>query len=821
MKLKAKKSNAKGTKSFEVEHWFDALDWESFAFQRECWQAYLAGKHGLLNAPTGSGKTYAVMLGILEEYIRDPALFRKSGIRILWVTPIRALAEEIRLSAERACEALDIPWQVAIRTGDTTTAERGKQMKSLPQILITTPESIHLMLAQKDYPARFSELRALVVDEWHELMGSKRGVQMELAISRFKSISRDLRIWGISATIGNLEEAAEVLLGNDIAADDRVMIRADIHKPLEVISILPDEVEIMPWSGHLGVKLMEKLLPIIHQSKSCLIFTNTRSQAEIWYQKLLDADPDLAGIIALHHSSISKDLRQWVENALHDGTLKAVVCTSSLDLGVDFRPVDTIIQIGGPKGVARFVQRAGRSGHQPGALSRIYFLPTHSLELIEAAALREAIKQEKVESRIPYIRSFDVLAQYLVTLAVSEGFTKEQIRKEILSTHCYESIHEDEFNWVLAYICSGGDTLQLYDEFHKVVFRDGVYRVESRKIAMRHRLSIGTIVSDNMLQVNMLRGGYLGMIEERFITQLKPGSIFWFAGRFLEFVQIKDMKAVVRKTEKRSGLIPAWLGGRLPLSAQLGEVLRNKLYEAFQPDPEDPELKFIQPLIAMQAKRSAIPSPNELLIEQFESKDGFHLYVYPFEGRFVHEAMSSLLAYRMARIVPKSFSMASNDYGFEMLSDKKFEVNEKNLREWLSPENLFEDLRSAINSFQMASAKFRDIAVISGLVFQGYPSKAVKERHLKSSTQLLFKVLVENDPKNLLLRQAFDEAMSFQVEEGRLLQCMQRISGHRIILKELKEPSPLAFPIWVDRLRQQMSNESLEDRVKKMQLDFG
>ena len=376
------------------EAWFAKKGWTPFPFQRKTWAAYLGGTHGLVNAPTGSGKTYSLIIPILLDFIRNHPQQRdkqNNGLQAIWITPIRALTREIQSAAQRAVEDLGLRWQVAIRSGDTPQSERARQKRKPPELLITTPESLHLLLATKGYPKLFANLQCIVVDEWHELLGSKRGVQTELALSRLKGMLPGLRTWGISATIGNMDEALEVLLGETLHNGRYEVIRADIAKEIEVTSVLPDEIERFPWAGHLGTSLLAKVVPIIEQSKSTLIFTNTRAQCEIWYQGLLEVAPDLAGIIAMHHGSIARDLRDWVEDALHAGTLKAVVCTSSLDLGVDFRPVETIVQIGSPKGVARFMQRAGRSGHQPGALSRIYFVPTHSLELMEAAALRMAI----------------------------------------------------------------------------------------------------------------------------------------------------------------------------------------------------------------------------------------------------------------------------------------------------------------------------------------------------------------------------------------------------------------------------------------------
>ena len=803
--------------------WFAARGWDPFEFQLEAWDAYLGGWSGLVNAPTGSGKTYSLMLPVILEFIRNNPNYKSkknNGIQAIWITPIRALSKEIELSARRVIEGLNIGWKVGIRSGDTSVAQRAKQKLKPPELLITTPESLHLLLAQKGYAEFFSTLKVVIADEWHELMGSKRGVQVELALSRLKSIVPGLKIWGISATIGNMDQAIEVLLGNYYHEKKFKLIRAEIEKKVEVISILPETLEKMPWSGHLGIHLLHRVVEIVKASTTTLIFTNTRSFAEIWYQKLLDRAPELSGLIAMHHGSISQELRNWVEDQLHEGKLKAVVCTSSLDLGVDFRPVETVIQVGSPKGVARFLQRAGRSGHQPGATSRIYFVPTHSLELMEAAALREAIRQKIVEDRLPYIRSFDVLIQYLMTLAVSDGFKQEEILPEIRNTFSFSSISDEEWYWLLNFMTTGGDSLQAYDEYRKVIIDRGVYKVENRAIAMRHRLSIGTIVGDSSLFIRFVSGKYLGTIEESFISRLSPGDVFWFAGKNLELVRIKEMEVHVRKSNRKSGAVPSWQGGRMPLSSQMSAMIRYKLAELVEGNEFDEEMKFLKPLFELQKYRSHLPGKHEFLIEYFQSSEGYHVTMYPFEGRFVHEGMAALVAYRIAQIQPITFSLAMNDYGFELLSDQPIPIEEAIETDMLGLDNLLKDIQASINSTEMARRKFRDIAAISGLVFKGYPGKPVKDRHLQSSSQLFFNVFHDYEAHNLLLRQSFEEVMDFQLEEVRLRKALKRIASQKIILTTPDKPTPFGFPIMVDGMREKLTSEKLEDRIKRMALQY-
>ena len=803
--------------------WFHERKWKVFDFQKETWQSYLDGLSGLVNAPTGSGKTYSLLVPIILEFIKnqsDHKTKKNNGLQAIWITPIRALGKEIELSAKRAVEGMDVNWRVGVRTGDTSTKERARQKEKPPEFLITTPESLHLLFTQKDHGTFFKDLKTIVVDEWHELMGSKRGVQMELALSRLKAVNPSLKIWGISATIGNMDQSLQVLLGNSYKNTRYKLIRSDQKKEIEVTSIFPDELERMPWAGHLGIQLLEKIIPIIQSSTTTLIFTNTRSFAEIWYQKLLDKAPELSGLIAMHHGSISQQLRHWVEDQLHAGKLKAVICTSSLDLGVDFRPVETVIQVGSPKGVARFLQRAGRSGHQPGAISKIYFLPTNSLELVEAAALREGMNKGIVEDRIPYLRSFDVLIQYLITLAVSDGFKPDEIYKEVKSTFCFSSISQEEWGWLLSFITTGGAALTAYDDYRKVIVEDGLYKVENRRIAMMHRLSIGTIVGDTNLLVRYVTGKRLGTIEEYFISRLNPGDVFWFAGHNLELVRIKEMEVHVRKSNRKSGRVPSWQGGRMPLSSQMSEMIRIKIDEAAEGKESDAEMTFLKPLMELQRLRSHLPKKNEFLIEYLTSPEGYHVLMYPFEGRFVHEGMAALLAYRISLIKPITFSIAMNDYGFELLSDQEIPIAEAVETDVLSTENLFADIQASINSTEMARRKFRDIAAIAGLVFKGYPGQPIKNKHLQSSSQLFFNVFHDYESHNLLLLQAMEEVMDFQLEEARLRKALERINGQKIIITEPKQPTPFAFPIMVDRMREKLTSEKLEDRIKKMVMKF-
>ena len=804
--------------------WLETIGWELADFQAAAIKAYLEGKNGLVNAPTGSGKTFSLLFPALIEFMNAQANYKMAkapGLQVIWITPLRALTKDLQRNMQWAIDALQMPWRVGIRTGDMENEEKKLQRKGLPEVLLITPESLHLLFTQKENSSLFSTLKLVVVDEWHELLGSKRGVQTELGLARLNSLVAKLRIWGISATIGNMDQALEILLGPGFPKEKACLIGSAIQKKIIVESVLPDEVEQLPWAGHLGINLLEKVMEIVFRSATTLLFTNTRSQTEIWYRFIAEKHPELAGLVALHHGSLDKEIRTWVEDNLHKEKLKLVICTSSLDLGVDFRPVESVIQVGSPKSIARFLQRAGRSGHQPGATSKIYFVPTHSLELIEAVALRQGIDNNKLEERMPYVQSFDVLVQYAVTLAVGEGFQEKKLFDEVRNTYAYQYLNRSEWEWILAFISTGGSSLSAYDEFKKVDIIQGLWKVSDRRTAMRHRLSMGTIVSDTSMKIQFVGGRHLGTVEEYFISRLNAGDVFSFAGMNLEYIQSRGMTAFVRKTNKEKSTVPSWMGGRIPLSSQLSSFIRQQVESALDDSNQEPELLKLRPLMELQQERSALPKRNQLLIEQFETKDGFHLFLYPFEGRLVHEGMAALLAFRISQIQAISFSLAMNDYGLELLSDEPIDLKSM-LEEYrlFSTDYLLDDIQQSVNSIELARRKFREIASISGLIFQGFPGQMRKAKHLQSSTALLFDVFQEHEPTNLLLRQAYQEAMDQQLEEVRLRQALIRMQSQEIVFRYPEKPSPFSFPIMVDRLRDQLSSEKLEDRIKKMVVQY-
>jgi ATP-dependent helicase Lhr and Lhr-like helicase len=864
-----------------IERWMNGRGWKPFAFQRQCWRAIRDGRHGVLNAPTGSGKTMAVFLGaLLRERSSSPSP------HVVWITPLRALAKDIAQAMQTACDELNTGLKVGVRTGDTSQTEKKRQRSSPPDILVITPESVHVLMSYRDGQALFAGTSVVVIDEWHELVGSKRGVQTELALARIRVLSPDAVVWGISATIGNLDEAMAVLLGSDMEKAE--IVAATSTKKLKMTTLMPKNIDRYPWTGHLGLRMLEEAEKVIRSNNSTLVFTNTRGQAEIWFQRFLDVFPDYAGVMALHHGSLDGDVRSWVEQALKDGRLKVVFCTSSLDLGVDFAPVDAVIQVGSPKGIARFLQRAGRSGHQPGSTSKIWFLPTHALEIVEGGAMRVGIDEGLMEDRQPFDKPIDVLSQWLVTLACGDGFAPDALHREVRSTHAYADLTEEEWQWTLNFVKHGGSSLTAYPEFTKVIDVDGTCIVADRRTALRHRMSIGTIESESAMHVQFINGKRLGTIEESFISRLEPGDHFWFAGRSLEFIKIHEMTALVQKGDARKAAIPRWTGGRMPLSSQMSAMLRSVLHAYAEAGTSNTdraktnaervttnaervttnadhattytgsvarnadsvvtnnrrvtstiELQRIKPLLDLQSDWSIVPRQHQFLIERFTSREGHHLFFYPFEGRLAHEGLAALFALRLSRLKPLTFSMAMNDYGFELLCDQpiplddalsyqRFPIDQAlpnqrhpvdqapSGRGLFTMEDLAADIMASANVSQMARRRFRQISRVAGLVFQGYPSKMKRAKHLQASSELFFDVFTNYDPSNLLLRQAVEETLALQLDEQRMREALHRIAGQDIIVRDIERPTPFAAPILVDRLREKMGSEKTEERIRKL-----
>jgi ATP-dependent helicase Lhr and Lhr-like helicase len=805
-----------------VETWLARRHGKPFGFQREVWLHLTAGRSGLLHASTGSGKTYAVWLGVLQALMDALPRDQAAPLSVIWLTPMRALASDTARALNEPLQALAPNWTLGLRTGDTPSGERAKQDRRMPTVLVTTPESLSLLIAREKCADELCNVRYLIADEWHELLANKRGVQCQLALARLRTFNPQLVTWSLSATLSNLEHTSQLLCRQSAknASNNQhvpVIVQGKQPKDLLIDTLIPDQPGQYSWAGHLGARMLDPVVQEIDTSATTLVFTNTRSQAEIWYQLILQAKPQWAGQIALHHGSLDKEVRDWVEQGLKAGQLKAVVATSSLDLGVDFLPVERVIQIGSAKGVARLIQRAGRSGHAPGRTSRITLVPTNTLELIEAAAARRAALAGQIESRSSPVRPLDVLVQHIVTVALGGGFEPDALFDEVRSAWAYQTLTREEFDWALAFCERGGSSLGAYPDYHRIAADEhGMYRVPDRAIARRHRLSIGTIVSDAAIQVKYLTGQRIGTMEESFIARLKKGDCFTFAGRILELIRVNDMTAYVKRATKNKATVPSWQGGHMPLSSELAGSVVAMLAQAAQGDFSEPEMQAARPMLATQMRLSRLPRPDTLLIEQFTSKEGHHLYIYPFAGRNVHLGLASLLAYRLALDQPATFSLSVNDYGFELLSASECDVTGLRDQRLFSSKHLLQDVLASLNSSELAQRRFREIARIAGLIFSGYPGAAKSNKQLQASSGLFFEVFKKYDEQNLLLVQAQQEVLSQELNIAQLQGTLQAMAKRRVDWVHLRHPSPLSLPLMVERLREKLSTEKLADRLDRI-----
>ncbi|MEG1768933.1 MAG: ligase-associated DNA damage response DEXH box helicase [Comamonas sp.] len=803
--------------------WIAARGWKTFPFQRRVWAEMAQGRSGLLHSSTGSGKTLAVWLGALGALRKSVAPEGIKGkpppLTVLWITPMRALAADTLRALQQPMQALSPGWTSALRSGDTTSAQRAAQDRRLPTVLVTTPESLTLLLSRADAYELLRHVRVAVVDEWHELMGNKRGVQTQLALARLRRFQPALMTWGLSATLANLDESLQTLLGSTPMHSPPAIVQGETDKTLVIDTLLPAAAERFAWAGHMGLRMLPQVVQAIEESASCLVFTNMRSQAERWYRALLEARPDWAGVLALHHGSLDRGVREWVELGLKEGRIKAAVCTSSLDLGVDFLPVDRVLQIGSVKGVARLVQRAGRAGHAPGRPSRITLVPTHSLELVEAAAAREAVHAGQIEARPSPRAPLDVLVQHLVTIALGGGFVPDELLAEVRSTVAYADMTPAQWQWCLDFVRQGGPSLAAYPDYHRVVpDENGLWRVPDARLARRHRVNIGTIVSDASISVQYLGGARIGTVEESFIARLKPGDAFMFGGRLLELVRVEQMTALVRRATAGRAALPRWNGGRMPLSSTLADAVLRELQAADEGRFASPEMECVQPLLEIQRRWSGLPTPTRLIAETLKSREGWHLFLYPFAGRQVHLGLASLLAWRAAQPETGTFSIALNDYGIELLSAKEIDWAGRlpGLLAARPNEELLAEVLGSLNATELARRRFREIARIAGLIFQSHPGERRSNRQLQASASLFFEVFQRYDPANQLLAQAEQELLTQELDVRQLASALARIAGQTLQLHALRKPTPLAFPLMVERFREKLTNESLAERIARM-----
>lgn len=827
-----------------VHGWFRSLGWTPYEFQERTWAAYEAGRSGLVHVPTGAGKTFAAYGGPLAELLdeslaSDGEVRSVDGLRVLYVTPLRAVSRDIAKALRNPLRSLGVlketPRQpgvaVETRTGDTSSSVRARQAKRLPAVLVTTPESLSLMLTREDAASQVAGLRCVIVDEWHELLSTKRGTQVELALARLRRLAPGLRTWALSATISNLEEAGRTVVG---VGSEPVLISAEIDRPVIIESVLPEAGERFPWAGHLGLTQLPRVLERIPvdaagvPTSSTLLFVNTRSQAERWFSAMMALRGEAWGeLAALHHGSLDRDERERVEEGLKSGAVRLVVATSSLDLGVDFAPVELVFQIGSPKGIARLMQRAGRASHRPGAPCRIVCVPTHALEMIEVAAVRRAIARGTIEPRSAERCALDVLAQHAVTLGVGDAIDPDALFDEVRTAWSYRDLDRSEFDWVIDLMSTGGETLRAYPEYRKLRPGPGGLRVEDRRIAQLHKMNVGTITGDAVMELRYRGGRRLGYIEESFVGRLKRGQTFVFAGKTLAYQTTKELTAIVTPASGTTNFTPIWAGTRLPISESLGAAVRETIEAtrdgSFDPRAE-PELAAASRLVEAQARASAVPAAGETLAEICTTREGTHLFVYPFEGRLVHGGLAALVALRLTRLAPGTFSTAVNDYGFELLTERGYPfedaMGEASRSALFSPDHLAEDAAASVNLSALAKSQFREIARVAGLVQQSMPGAPRSMRQVEARSGLLYEVFEQFDPQNLLLAQARREVLEKQFERSRLRRTLDRLLAGAWVVRRIEQPTPLSLPLVIERLGARLSSESLADRIEKMRAAF-
>lgn len=819
-KAKAKKEEAPlwapGDMRKSIIAWMKGRRWKPLPHQLALWDAIDKGESGLLQMPTGAGKTYAAFFGFLPKLGQG-----ENGLQLLYITPLRALTRDLEKSIRLPVEDMDLPLIIETRTGDTKASVRAKQRKRLPHILLTTPESLALLLSYADARTLFSTLKGVIVDEWHELMGSKRGSLLELNLARLRGLSPGLQSWALSATIHNSLEAAQAINGLIVKPH---LITGERNRKLAIRTLLPDAEDNLPWAGHLGLKMLPKVLAELNPKESSLLFTNTRSQAERWYEAILLSRPEWEDIIGIHHGSIELSERERVEHGVKTGEIRFVVCTASLDLGVDFPEVDKVYQIGSPKQIARLMQRAGRSAHAPGKTSQLVFIPTHALELLEIVAAKDAVQSAEIEARSPIQKPLDVLAQHMVSSALADGFQPEELFREVKTAYSFAQLTQEEFDWTLAFVRDGSGTLKAYPQYCKIVWVEDRYRVVDPLIERRHRQNLGTIVSDAMMLIKLGRGKTLGSIEESFIAKMKKGESFLFGGRWLEIIAVRDLTAYVRLAKKSYGHVSVWAGTSLPWSPILSTRLREICGLIASGDDEklkaSEELHSLEPILSAQAEISAWPHIDETLIEFTQSREGTHIFLYPFDGKQTHEGLGILLTTRLGRIKPMSCVVAVNDYGIEIVCSKTIEPAEVDWDRIFDAKDWEKDVEGGLNTGELEKRAFRAIARIAGLVLQNVPGASKSTRQIQTSSSLLFDVFTRFDPGNLLLKQARNEVLENQFDRRRLELSLRRIRDGRKRVKMLEMFSPLGFPLFLERTSVRLSSESAKDRIEQAKQEW-
>lgn len=784
--------------------WMAQRGWHLHAHQTAMLEQAATDRSCLLVAPTGSGKTLAGFLPTLADLARNP----REGAHTLYISPLKALAQDIQRNLTGPIEEMGLAVQVGVLTGDTSSHKRAQMRKKFPPIMLTTPESLARLLSYPDSFTQFKGLKTIIIDEIHAFSGTKRGEQLALCLTRLFRIAPGARRVGLSATVSEPGVLAEWLARPGEAASIR---RAEDKKPPDVTIMVPAKP--LPLGGHFPKHALDELMDLIRTHKTSILFVNTRAFAEMLFQALWERNAD-GFAIGLHHGSLQREQRQRIEMAMSAGQLRAVVATSALDLGIDWGNVDLVVQIGAPKGISRLLQRIGRSNHRPDLASKAVLVPTNCFEALECAAAISAMEAGQRDDAPPSRDgSLDVLAQHIVNCACAEAFVPDELFHEITQCFPYESLTRAIFDAVLLYVTNGGYALKAYDQYAKLVPNDeGKLAPATARIAQRHRMNIGTIVDSETLKVTRItskaggkrrRGGggvVLGTVEERFVLGLERGDTFMFAGQLLEFLQVREMAVEVQPARGRDPKVPAYAGGKMPLSSHLAQGVRDLLHDGDQLERLPIQ---VQKWLLQQGARSALPPRDGLLVETFPYGGMHTMVAYPFEGRPAHQALGQLATFRMEHLGLHPVGFLITDYAVAIWGREA--LTEEAIRAILSPELLHSELEEWLARSALLKRSFRTTAVIAGLIERRLPGAEKRGKQLTVSTDLIYDVLRQYEPGHILLQSTRRDAERDLIDLPRLQDCLHRVQDH-LEIKHLPRLSPLSIPVLLERT----SNEKVD-----------
>ncbi|MFP6749099.1 MAG: ligase-associated DNA damage response DEXH box helicase [Alphaproteobacteria bacterium] len=788
--------------------WFAGRGWRARPHQLAVLERTAAGQSVLLTAPTGGGKTLAGFLPSLCDLMAGQGAdgFPDGKLHTLYLSPLKALAVDVRRNLEEPIAEMGLPIRVESRTGDTPQSRRLRQRKNPPHMLLTTPEQLALLLSYRDAARYFSHLRYVVIDELHALAANKRGDLLALGLARLAAMAPKARQIGLSATIAAPEQMAEFL---GCAGPVAVIDGGPGPKP--EIAILAASGRV-PWAGHMTLHAMADVYKAIQAQRTTLVFVNTRAQAEVVFNHLWRLNEDGLAI-ALHHGSLAVEQRRKVEAAMVRGVLRAVVCTSTLDLGIDWGAVDLVIQVGAPKGLSRLVQRIGRANHRLDEPSRALLVPSNRFEVLECQAAAAAVMEGELDGDGPRRGGLDVLAQHILGTACGGPFQAGALYDEVRRTAPYAGLSWDTFDRVLDYVATGGYALRQYERHARlIVDSEGRHNITGPRVARQYRLNVGTIVAEPMINVRLPRGRNLGQIEEWFIDQLVIGDTFAFAGEILRFEGMRETSATVTRAAGREAKVPSYYGGKFPLSTYLAARVRDLLADAraHQQLPAQ-----VRDWLAMQRRRSVLPGPDGLLVEGFPRGGKHYLVCYPFEGRLAHQTLGMLLTRRMERAGCRPFGFVASEYALAVWSLNQVE----DVDPLFGEDMLGDDLEEWLAESNLMKRTFRDVALIAGLIDRRHPGQEKTGRQMTFSSDLIYDVLRKYEPDHILLRATQSDAATGLLDIARLGRMLKRVRG-RIDYRLLDRVSPLAVPLMLDIGKEAVHGDSMEELLSEAAEDL-